>query len=232
MARYNLEQHILCETFPCFRSLSPDEWSAAQPRLRTFPAKSALFRGEDAVEYALFLISGTVRISYVTEDGSEAVSGRLSAGDICALMVLSGLSEREYPGTMTAETEVTALFVAKGAFLRWIQTYAPIRNAVFGNILDGFIDIGRLLAGKMSLPLDSRLAGVLLRLTTEREPAARITHRQLAAELGSAREVVSRALGKMQKAGWIETGRGSVIIRQRKALEALADDVGDRVTDT
>jgi CRP/FNR family transcriptional regulator len=222
------ELQTLSDTFPYFQAIPADEWAAAQPRLRTFSVKSTLFRKEDAAEYAFFLIAGTVQISNVTEGGREALTNRLSAGDICAIMVLSGLSEREYPGTITAETEVTALFVAKSSFIRWIQMYAPIRNAVFGNILDGLIRMGSILSSKMAQPLDSRLAGTLLRLTLEQQQTVQITHQQLAVELGSAREVISRVLSRMQKKSWIAMGRGWVSVRQRGALMEL---VGDQVTE-
>lgn len=223
------ELNSLLAIFPCLQAIPAEERAAAKPRLRTFPAKSTLFRSDDAVNYTLFLISGTVQISNLTEDGRETLSNRLSAGDICALMVLSGLSEREYPGTITSETEVTALFVAKRSFLLWIQKYAPIRNAVFGNIMDGLIRMGSLLSDKISQqPLDSRLAGVLLERTSEQHPTVRITHQELAVELGSAREVVSRVLGRMKKKGWIATGRGFVTVHQRNMLSGL---FGDQVTE-
>ncbi|GAA3413514.1 Crp/Fnr family transcriptional regulator [Paenibacillus hodogayensis] len=220
--------HRLADTFPCFRVLSEEDWAVAQPHIRTFPAGTTLFSNEDAARYAVFLLDGTVRISTATEAGREALSNRLAAGDICAMMVLSGLSERDYPGTITAETEATALFVTKSAFLRWIGLYAPVRNAVFGNILDGLIRMGSLLSGKTSMPVDLRLAEALLRQTSESQPVLRITHRHLAVELGSAREVVSRILARMQKHGWIETGRGWIAVRRR---DALTDFVGDPVTE-
>jgi CRP/FNR family transcriptional regulator, anaerobic regulatory protein len=222
------ELYTLSDIFPCFQAIPAGEWTSAQPQLRTFPAKSTLFRGEDAAAYAFFLIKGTVQISNVTEGGREVLSSRLSAGDICAMMVLSGLSEREYPGVITAETEVTTLFVAKKSFLHWVQVYAPVRHAVFGNILDGMIRIGSLLSAKMSQPLDSRLAEVLLMLTSEHQPTIQITHQQLAVKLGSAREVISRVLSRMEKKGWIATGRGWVTVLQRRMLTAL---VGDQVTE-
>lgn len=218
----------LTDAFPCFRIIPEEEWAAAQPRIRTFPADTIFFRSEDAAQQAMFILSGTVQISAVTEEGREALSSRLSAGDICALMVLSGLSGREYPGAMTAETEVTALMISKNSFLRWLQRYEPVRHAVFGNLLDGLIRMGSLLSGKMSQPLEARLAGILLKMTSEREPTLRITHQQLAFELGTAREVISRILGRLQKQGWIATGRGSVTIKERKTL---IDLVGDQVTE-
>lgn len=232
------EWPAVVETFPSLRAVSADDWALARPDVRTFPAGAALFRREESAEYAVFLLSGTVRISAVTEDGREALSNRLEAGDICSMMVLSGLSDRDYPGTMVAETEVVALFVTRSVFLRWILAYEPIRSAVFGNILDGFIRLGGLLAGRMSRPLEARLAEALLKHAAagggEREDGGesrlflRATHRELALELGSAREVVSRALGRMRKHGWIAARRGRIEIRDRNALSAL---IGDQVTE-
>ncbi|MDF2680936.1 MAG: Crp/Fnr family transcriptional regulator [Brevibacillus sp.] len=216
--------HSLFDIFPYFRAISSEEWTSAKPVLKTLPAGMTLFHSDDAASYSMFLLSGTVQISSLSEGGREALSNRLHAGDICALMVLSGLSEREYPGTITAETEVTALFVEKKSFLHWIHVYPPIRNAVFGNILDGLIQLGSLLSDKMSQPLDSRLAGALLKRTSEHQPSVRITHQQLAVELGSAREVVSRVLGRMKQMGWIATERGVVTVQQRTALAELIGD--------
>ncbi|MFC6227667.1 Crp/Fnr family transcriptional regulator [Paenibacillus allorhizosphaerae] len=196
--------------------------------IKTIPAQASLFHNEEAGKYAFFLLSGTAGITNITADGREALTVRLSAGDICSMMVLSGLSGREYPGNVTAETEVTVLYVAKSSFLRWVQMYEPVRHAVFGSVLDGLIRMGSLLTEKSSLPLDIRLADTLLKLTSERQPGVKITHQQLAVELGSAREVVSRQLSRMLKKGWISTGRGSVSILQREALETF---VGDQVTE-
>jgi CRP/FNR family transcriptional regulator, anaerobic regulatory protein len=49
----------------------------------------------------------------------------------------------------------------------------------------------------------------------------RATHRQLAAELGTAREVVSRQLQEFQRRGWVSLGRGKVRIIDESALQAL-----------
>ncbi|QRG68713.1 Crp/Fnr family transcriptional regulator [Brevibacillus choshinensis] len=210
--------------FPSFRDISDEEWESAKPQIREFQAKATLFRRDDAASYCMFLLSGTVLISSLDAGGREAVSNRLRPGDVCAMMVLCGLSEREYPGTITAETEGEALFVEKRSFLRWIHEYPSIRQVVFGNILDGLIQLGSQLSDKLSQPLDSRLAGALLKRTSEQLPSVRTTHQQLAVELGSAREVVSRILGRMKQRGWIATERGIITVLQRKALAELVGD--------
>lgn len=214
----------LLAAFPCLCAVTPEEWAEAQPTVRTFPAKSFIFQREEAASYGMFLLSGTARISRIGEDGSEFVISTLTAGQVCALLVLSGLSGRDYPGTITAESEVEALFVAKHSFLGWLQTHASIRGAVFGGLLDGLLRISEQSEGRRLESLNARLAKALLRTSSEQKPLLGVTHQELAAEIGSAREVVSRALRRFRHQGWIETGRGWVRIIRRDELESQLSD--------
>jgi CRP/FNR family transcriptional regulator len=214
----------LLAAFPCLSAVSPEEWAEAQPAVRTFPAKSFIFQREEAASYGMFLLSGTARISRIGEDGSEFVMSTLTAGQVCALLVLSGLSGRDYPGTITAESEVEALFVAKHSFLGWLQTHADIRGAVFGGLLDGLLRISEQSEERRLESLNARLSKALLRTSSEQKPLLNVTHQELAAEIGSAREVVSRALRRFRHQGWIETGRGWVRIIRRDELESQLSD--------
>jgi CRP/FNR family transcriptional regulator len=72
--------------------------------------------------------------------------------------------------------------------------------------------------------LDVRLAEALLGSTSAQQPQLRLTHYELASEIGTAREVVSRILQRYQRQGWLETGRGWVRITRRNELEALVGD--------
>lgn len=127
------------QVFPCLTAVSPEEWRESGPFIRRFSAKSRIFHRDDAAAYGMFLLSGTARITVIGENGSETVINLLTAGEICSLLVLSGLSGREYPGELTAETEVEVLFVRKSSFMRWVQEYEPIRATVFGGLLDGML---------------------------------------------------------------------------------------------
>ncbi|MBB3126362.1 CRP/FNR family transcriptional regulator [Paenibacillus rhizosphaerae] len=216
------------QVFPCLTAVSPEEWRESEPFTRRFSAKSRIFYRDDAAAYGMFLLSGTARITVIGENGSESVINLLTAGEICSLLVLSGLSGREYPGELTAETEVEVLFVRKSSFMRWVQVYEPIRATVFGGLLDGMLRMVERTQQRHNLPLDNRLAGALLRMTAGEAPAVRITHQELAEEVGSVREVVTRALARFQRNGWIETSRGTVRILQRKMLE---EKFGDLVTE-
>jgi len=218
----SLEPRVI-GAFPCLSAVTPEEWAEAQPTFRKYPAKSRIFQREDAASYGMFLLSGSARISRIAEDGGESALSTLKAGEVCALFVLSGLSGRDYPGAITAESEVEVLFVAKKSFLGWLQTHAEIRGAVFGGLMDDLIRIGERSDGRRSESLDARLAKALLQ-ASERIPLLKLTHHELAAEIGSSREVVSRAVRRYRQQGLIETGRGWIRIIRREGLESLKGD--------
>ena len=48
------------------------------------------------------------------------------------------------------------------------------------------------------------------------------THQQLALDLGSVREVISRYLAEWERMGWVHASRGSIEVRNRSALRAMA----------
>lgn len=206
MNRETLNSLVL-DVFPYLGAVTPEEWTIAQPTIRRFPAKSTIFKKEEAEFYGMFLLKGSVRISRIAADGGQFIMGTLTAGEVCGLLVLSGLSERDYPGTITAESEVEVLFVAKQSFLSWIQTHDKIRNAVFGSLLDSINRSSERYKKQREESLDSRLSRALLRMTSDNR-LLNVTHEELAAEICSAREVVSRVLARYRKRGWIETGRG------------------------
>ncbi|WP_160499504.1 Crp/Fnr family transcriptional regulator [Paenibacillus dendrobii] len=221
---FDPEDKQLLNVFPCLGAVQPNEWAEAHPFMRRFPAKSSIFQREDAAIYGMFLLSGTVRITLINEQGSESVLNMLTAGEVCSLMVLSGLSGRDYPGSLIAETDVDVLFVLKSSFLRWVQEYEPIRTAIFGGLFEGMLRMVDMLQEKQRMPLEKRLVKALLRATAEGQPLIHATHQELADEIGTAREVVSRSLQRFKQYGWIETGRGWVRIDQRRRLE---DQLGD-----
>ncbi|WP_339321618.1 Crp/Fnr family transcriptional regulator [Paenibacillus sp. FSL W8-0194] len=224
MSIETIKETNLPDVFPSLSGLSQEEWKQARPHVKRFPAKSNIFQREDASLYGMFLLRGTARITAVHENGNETVLNRLSAGEICSLLVLSGLSGRDYPAYLTAETDVDVLFVLRSSFLRWVQFHEAFRSTVFGGLLESTLRMIDMMGEKERMPVEKRLAKALLRVTTEQEPLVAATHQELAEEMNSAREVVSRTLLKFARSGWVETGRGWIKIVQRNRLENMLCD--------
>lgn len=207
--------------FPYLKILSKREWKDAEASIKIFPAKTCFFDAQVSEKQSMFLLRGIAHISSIDEKGREIISNTLSAGEVCGLLALSGLSGRDYPGTIISTTEVEILFIRKTAFLKWILHYESIRRTIFGDLLTGMIRMGERRQKQEEEPVEKRLLKMLLNLATVHHDVIPMTHYELAKEIGTVREVVSRYLLLYKQRGWIKTGRGEVKLLQREQLELL-----------
>ncbi len=113
--------------------------------------------------------------------------------------------------------------IPRATFEELIARSAVFRDFVFAGyaarITELFLVINEIAFSR----IDIRLARKLCDLAGP-EPQLAATHQQLATELGTAREVVSRQLKEFQRRGWIETSRGRIALADRSAIERLAGD--------
>lgn len=96
-----------------------------------------------------------------------------------------------------------------------------IRSFVFGAQAARMADLMAVIQNVAFASIESRLAARLLTLAGGGSELS-ITHQQLAAEIGSAREVVSRQLKAFERRGWVSLGRGRVELRNAAPLRAAA----------
>ena len=112
------------------------------------------------------------------------------------------------------------MLLPRALFEALLDEDATFRRYVFGVFAQRFGELMVAIESVAFLRLDVRLARLLLR----RGPEVRATHQQLADELGSVREIVSRLLAEFAGRGWVHCGRGRVQLLDAAALHALADE--------
>lgn len=182
---------------------------------------SEVFGPENVPDSLFFLYEGTVRVSQTSEAGREIVLYRVIAGESCVLTTACMLAEEAYNAEGIAETDVTAIILPKTAFDQLVTEEAAFRKFVFAAYSRRLIDLLRVVNDVAFGRIDVRLAHSLLTLAgTSKEISA--THQQIASELGTAREVVSRVLNDFQKRGLISQSRGRIAIADRTGLSTLA----------
>ena len=186
----------------------------------TVPKDTVIFGPGKSPENLLLMLEGTVRVQQLAENGREIVLYRVHAGESCVLTTACLLAYEDYSAEGVAETEVSAVAIPRGVFDDLVAGSAEFRNFVFSayskRITDLFLVIEEIAFRRM----DIRLAQRLLELAKEGRVEA--THQQMAAELGTAREVVSRQLSEFQRREWVAQSRGEIRILDRAALEDLA----------
>jgi len=185
------------------------------------PADTTAFRHGDACENYLLILDGRVKVLTRAENGREIVLYRLGAGDSCVLTTSCLFGHASYPAEGIAETDVTALAISAGPFHRVIQASRPFREFVFSSFASHLGSLIALVEEVAFGRLDIRLARHLLEYDSDGK-LPRTTHQQLATELGSAREVISRQLKDFETRGWLKLGRGSIELVDKTALENLS----------
>ena len=168
-----------------------------------------------------FLYHGRIRVSQTSDAGREIVLYRIEAGDSCVLTTACMLAEEAYNAEGIAETDVTVVVLPKPAFDRLSSEEDAFRNFVFAAYSRRLIDLLRVVDDVAFGRIDVRLAERLLTLGDGLKEV-RATHQDLASELGTAREVISRVLNDFQKRDLIEQSRGLIKFKDKVGLGAIA----------
>ncbi len=185
------------------------------------PQGTLIFGPGKSPENMLFLLDGAVRVQQVSESGHEIVLYRIHAGQSCVLTTACLLAYEDYAAEGIAETRVKAAAVPRAVFDDLVAQSKSFRDFVFAAFSTRITGLFRMIDEVAFQRIDVRLAHSLATLA-DGDDRVVTTHQKLAAELGTAREVISRQLQEFQRRGWIAQARGAVTLLDRTALEALA----------
>jgi CRP/FNR family transcriptional regulator len=128
------------------------------------------------------------------------------------------LGGNDYPAEGYTETEVTAFAIPSSIFHRCLDHSSFFREFVFRNFSNRLADVIRRMGDLSFGTIDQKLARVLL---ANGEKSIMKTHGELALEMGSVREVVSRHLKRFESLGWLTLKRGSIELVDTKALQKI-----------
>lgn len=211
------------DAFPGLKRLPPDQLAllASSAVFVTMPAGSQIYGPGHAPESYLLLVEGTVRVQQVSETGREIVLYRVSAGESCALTTACLMGYEDYLAEAVAETDIRAVAIPRRAFDDLIAQSADFRRFVFTAFSQRVTNLFRVIEDVAFSRMDIRLAEKLLELAADKDQLA-VTQQQLASELGTAREVISRMLTEFHRRGWIASTRGNITLQDRPALDRLA----------
>lgn len=208
------------ELFPDLLALEPESKAllARYARIIEAPVGTIGYReGTPCGAYVLRL-AGQSRVYKMSTSGREILLYRVGSGETCVLTTTCLLGNSDYPASTIVEEPIRDVIVPAAAFNQLMVESRVFRRFVMQNYGALISDLIVLLDEVAFHSLDARLAKLLLE-----EPSAQVnrTHQQLAAELGTAREVVSRQLKRLEQKGWVSLGRGHVEILDKAALEKM-----------
>ena len=197
-----------------------DEFRQAVTMAR-WPTGKRLFAEGDRVQALALLVSGVVRVFKTGRTGREITLYRIGAGETCILSVNAILTRQPVPAAATAEQRVEAVMIPADVLREWVQRQDLWRQFVFELISQRLLRVLDLVEDVVFRRLDARIATLLLDRGRAQNPM-RITHQEIAAELGTSREVISRILEDLVGAGILQSTRGTIEILDPRPLEVLA----------
>lgn len=183
------------------------------------PAGHDVFLEGDRVEAIALLISGVVRVYKIGETGREITLYRFGNGSSCILTANAILSQKTFPAVATVEQDAEAVMIPADVFRDWVKRHDLWREFIFDLLSQRLFTVMAIIDEVAFRRMDRRVASLLLSQARKQNPL-RITHQEIASELGSSREVISRLLEDFVSDGSIRAGRGTVEVLDFELLES------------
>lgn len=181
------------------------------------PAKREIFVEGDQVDGIALLMTGVVRVFKISESGREITLYRFGQGESCVITANAILNFQNFPAIAVVEEDAEAVMIPADIFNVWVDRYDPWRKFVFNLNSQRLISVMELVDQVAFQRMDRRIATFLLESSQVQNPVE-ITHQEIANELGSSREVVSRLLEDFSDRDMIQLSRGKIRILDRQAL--------------
>ena len=181
-------------------------------REQTFDPQVELLSEGSYINQVPLLLSGSVKVRKTDESGKEIVLYHIQPGESCVLSITSCLTMKQSKADAIVEGESSMILLGADKVREWMDRYKSWRTFVQGlyyqrlDVLLGLVDA---IAFKQ---VDERLLDKLRELKQIHGERIPVTHQQIATEIGTAREVISRLLKQLENQGKIQLERGNIRI--------------------
>lgn len=209
--------------FPSLKSIGDEVWleAACGSEEKEYAAGSTIIKAGDNCNAFLLVRSGHVRVVRRLDNGRELVMYRLFNGSSCSTTTAMLLGGGIYSIDLIAEENVSVVFIPKALFQQAFEESREFRDYVCQEFGGRIQQLVQLLESVMLRNVGVRLAKWLLSHQNASGSVA-VTHQVIAADLGTAREVISRHLKHFEALGYVELERGNIKLLDRSTLSTVA----------
>lgn len=191
---------------------------------RAVPRGVVLFHPGDSAKGFVVVLSGRIDVYLTGPTGREILLYAVEPGQSCIQTTLALMGDEPYSGEAVTATDAQIVLIPQALFRSLMEADTGFRCFVFQSLARRMQDVTRLLERVAFGRIESRLALALLDVAQDGTVTA--TQAELAARIGSAREVVTRRLDAFARSGWVETDRGTVRLLDVAALRQAAAQLG------
>ena len=216
----------LTHRFPSLHDMAPDERAdfVAAAHAVGLDAGSTVFDPGAQCQDFLWLTDGSVRVIAGDGGAREILLYRVEPGELCVFTTTCALGRTVYPAEGRTEEPTRAVALPVGRFEDLVQRSSALRALIFASLSTRLHEVMALVESVTFRRLEQRVAAWLLERSGARggTPLA-LSHQEIAAELGSTREPVSRVLSALERDGLIELGRRRIAVSDPAGLRTRAE---------
>ena len=212
----------LAGLFPVFGDLPDSLREAVMGCAVSFQMKAGTVAFDTYADCTSFpmLVEGRIRVTKPAPNGREILLYRVEPGETCVLTLNCLLSDSEYGARGVVSKDCAGFAIPQSMFLRLIDAHPGFREFVFRSLSRRVLELMELIEEVAFNRLDQRIAKMLVSASTNGDAASiEKTHQQIADELGSVREIVSRILGSFADGGLVQLERGRIRVVDKDGLQ-------------
>jgi CRP/FNR family transcriptional regulator len=204
--------------------MASDELPSLLAQAREIELKKGLcvFSQGQRPQNFLVVTHGCVTVFARSREGREVVLYRVQPGELCVLTTACLIGQTRYPAEAITDADTRARIIPYNEFEYHLDNSQAFRRFVFNGMGNRLAQVTRRFEQMALTSVEHRLAGYILE-STKTDPAIKTTHEQIATDIGSVREVVSRRLKALAVAGFVKLERGKITVVDRAGLKAVTN---------
>lgn len=172
------------------------------------PPGQVVLKENEYIKVIPIVLEGSIKLRKLDPTGREIIFYHIEPGESCILSITSCLNNRESQAEAIIEKKTRMIIVEADRVRSWMDEFSSWRKFVVKLYYSRMADLMTLVDLVVFKSVDSRLIRHLKDHAVNNE--LEITHQQLAGELGTAREVISRLLKQMENENLISLERGRI----------------------
>jgi CRP/FNR family transcriptional regulator len=163
--------------------------------------------------------SGIVRVYKISSTGQEMTLYRIKGGESCVLTISSLISKNQFPAVAYVEKDCEVILVPGNKINEWVDEFPAWKHYIFNYLSKVLSNVIALLEDVTFKRVDIRLAEYIVKNFISKGKIIKATHQEIAADIGTAREVVSRNLKEFEKQKMLSLERGKIIIEDLVSIQ-------------
>lgn len=213
MATQQAQDDLLRKSYPLFEDQLVSEIEE-QGEFRTFPANEILMRKGQYIRSTMLVLNGLIKIYREDDDGNEFLMYYLKPGEACALSLVCAAKHEASPIMAKTVTETEVMMVPVDTMSEWMSKFKSWYQFVIETYRARFDELLITLDNVAFRSMDERLEFYLKRAKDAQQTTLlNISHQEIAQELNTSREVISRLLKKMEQKGLVGLQRNAIVLK-------------------